>query len=117
MDIQILLITVFRNQKTKPFGMTADHAKRPAGFDVRTGTKFRAEGEVIRILQRKVQQVVGTFENSKHFGFVVPDDKRFGSDIFIAKEDFNGARNGMKVLVEITSWPQKTRSAEGCSTL
>ena len=32
--------------------------KRPAGFDVRTGTKFRAEGEVIRILQRKVQQVV-----------------------------------------------------------
>lgn len=87
--------------------------KRPAGFDSRTMTKFRAEGEVIRILQRKVQQVVGTFENSKHFGFVVPDDKRFGSDVFIAKDNFNGARNGMKVLVEITSWPQKTRSAEG----
>ena len=86
---------------------------RPAGFDSRTMTKFRAEGEVIRILQRKVQQVVGTFENSKHFGFVVPDDKRFGSDVFIAKDNFNGARNGMKVLVEITSWPQKTRSAEG----
>ena len=87
--------------------------KRPAGFDSRTMTKFRAEGEVIRILQRKVQQVVGTFENSKHFGFVVPDDKRFGSDVFIAKDNFNGARNGMKVLVEITSWPQKPRSAEG----
>ena len=87
--------------------------KRPAGFDSRTMTKFRAEGEVIRILQRKVQQVVGSFENSKHFGFVVPDDKRFGSDVFIAKDNFNGARNGMKVLVEITSWPQKTRSAEG----
>ena len=87
--------------------------KRPAGFDSRTMTKFRAEGEVIRILQRKVQQVVGTFENSKHFGFVVPDDKRFGSDVFIAKDNFNSARNGMKVLVEITSWPQKTRSAEG----
>lgn len=87
--------------------------KRPAGFDIRTGTKFRAEGEVIRILQRKTQQIVGTFENSKHFGFVVPDDKRFGSDIFIAKENFNGARNGMKVLVELTSWPQKNRNAEG----
>lgn len=87
--------------------------KRPAGFDSRTGTKFRAEGEVIRILKRNVQHVVGTFENSKHFGFVVPDDKKFGSDIFVAKDDFNGARNGMKVLVEITSWPQKTRSAEG----
>ncbi|MBR5318895.1 MAG: ribonuclease R [Peptococcaceae bacterium] len=87
--------------------------KRPAGFDTRTGTKFRAEGEVIRILQRHAQHVVGTFENSKHFGFVVPDDKKFGSDIFIAKDHFNGARNGMKVLVEIISWPQKTRSAEG----
>lgn len=76
-------------------------------------TKLRAEGEVIRILQRKVQQVVGTFESSRHFGFVVPDDKRFGSDIFIAKDNFNGARTGMKVLVEIISWPEKTRSAEG----
>ncbi len=87
--------------------------KRSAGFDSRTGTKFRAEGEVIRILQRKVQHVVGTFENSKHFGFVIPDDKRFGSDIFIAKDNMNGARNGMKVLVEIINWPEKTRSAEG----
>lgn len=86
--------------------------KRPAGFDSRTMTKLRAEGEVIRILQRKVQQVVGTFESSRHFGFVVPDDKRFGSDIFIAKDNFNGARTGMKVLVEIISWPEKTRSAE-----
>lgn len=87
--------------------------KRPAGFDSRTGAKFRAEGEVLRILQRKVQHVVGTFENSKHFGFVIPDDKRFGSDIFIAKDNMNGARNGMKVLVELISWPEKTRSAEG----
>ena len=75
--------------------------------------KSRAEGEVIRILQRKVQQVVGNFESSRHFGFVIPDDKRFGSDIFIPKEQFNGARHNMKVLVEITQWPEKNRSAEG----
>lgn len=87
--------------------------KRSAGFDSRNMVKFRAEGEVIRILQRSARRVVGTFERSRHFGFVIPDDKRFGSDIFIAKEDFGGAVNGMKVLVEITSWPQKTRSAEG----
>lgn len=75
--------------------------------------KSRAEGEVIRILERKTQRIVGTFESSRHFGFVVPDDKRFGSDIFIAKENFNGARTNMKVLVEITHWPEKSRSAEG----
>ena len=75
--------------------------------------KSRAEGEVIRILQRNVQQIVGTFESSRHFGFVVPDDRRFGSDIFIPKEQFNGAKTNMKVLVEITQWPEKNRSAEG----
>ena len=75
--------------------------------------KSRAEGEVIRILQRNVQRIVGTFESSRHFGFVVPDDKRFGSDIFIPKEQFNGAKTNMKVLVEITQWPEKNRSAEG----
>ena len=75
--------------------------------------KSRAEGEVIRILQRNVQQIVGTFESSRHLGFVVPDDKRFGSDIFIPKEQFNGAKMNMKVLVEITQWPEKNRSAEG----
>ncbi len=75
--------------------------------------KSRAEGEVIRVLQRKVQRVVGTFESSRHFGFVVPDDKRFGSDIFISKDNFNGAKTNMKVLVEIVQWPEKNRSAEG----
>ncbi len=75
--------------------------------------KARAEGEVIRVLQRKVQRVVGTFESSRHFGFVIPDDKRFGSDIFISKDNFNGARTNMKVLVEIIQWPEKNRSAEG----
>jgi len=75
--------------------------------------KSRAEGEVIRILQRNVHRLVGTFESSRHFGFVVPDDKRFGSDIFIAKDNFNGARTNMKVLVEIIQWPEKNRSAEG----
>ena len=75
--------------------------------------KSRAEGEVIRILQRNVQRIVGTFESSRHFGFVVPDDKRFDSDIFIPKEQFNGAKTNMKVLVEITQWPEKNRSAEG----
>lgn len=87
--------------------------KRPANVDGRTGAKYRAEGEVIRILKRNVQTVLGTFESSRHFGFVIPDDKRFGSDIFITKEHFNGAKTGMKVMVEITQWPQKNRSAEG----
>ncbi len=71
------------------------------------------EGEIIRIVRRANSRIVGTFEVSRHFGFVAPDDARMGHDIFIPKDDFNGARDGCKVVVEITRWPEKKRNAEG----
>lgn len=74
----------------------------------------RAEGEIIRILKRGMTQIVGTFELSpKGFGFVVPDDKKISSDIFIAKNDTKGAVTGHKVVVKITKFPQERRNAEG----
>lgn len=87
--------------------------KKPAGVDSFTKIAYRAEGEVIRIIERSAKTVLGTYEGSKHFGFVVADDKRFGSDVFIAKEDSMNARTGMKVIVEITRYPENHRSAEG----
>lgn len=45
----------------------------------------RREGTIVRIVERGVDQIVGTFTESKHFGFVIPDDKKFASDIFIPK--------------------------------
>ncbi|MDS1030635.1 ribonuclease R [Bacillota bacterium LX-D] len=74
---------------------------------------FKPEGEVIRILKRANQQIVGYFEKSKNFGFVVPDEKRIGHDIFVAIDDTKGAQNGDKVVVEITRWPEKRRNPEG----
>lgn len=71
------------------------------------------EGEVIRIVKRANLKIVGTFESSKSFGFVVPDDPKIGQDIFIAKQHFHGAKIGTKVVVEILQWPQRRRSAEG----
>lgn len=71
------------------------------------------EGEIIRIVKRANTKIVGTFENSKSFGFVVPDDPKLGQDIFIAKQNFLGAKIGAKVVVEITQWPESRRSAEG----
>ncbi|MEA4848305.1 MAG: VacB/RNase II family 3'-5' exoribonuclease, partial [Clostridiaceae bacterium] len=73
----------------------------------------KSEGEVIRILKRANSRIVGTFENGKGFGFVVPDDPRIYQDIFISKPDFNGAKNGYKVVVEITKWPEARRNPEG----
>lgn len=73
----------------------------------------RAEGEVVKILVRANKTIVGTFESSNYFGFVVPDDRKVPGDIFIPKDEINGAKPGFKVVAEIVKWPDKRRSAEG----
>lgn len=73
----------------------------------------KSEGEVIRILERANEKIVGLFEASKNFAFVIPDDPRIYQDIFISKGDFNGAMTGHKVVVEITVWPDSRRNPEG----
>lgn len=73
----------------------------------------RAEGRVIEILQRNVRTVVGVYMRSKDFGFVVADDKKLSSDIYIAKKYRGKAKNQDKVVVEITKYPSNGKKAEG----
>ncbi|HEU5140936.1 MAG TPA: ribonuclease R, partial [Bacillales bacterium] len=73
----------------------------------------RPEGAVVRILERGVKEVVGTYMDSKHFGFVRADDKRIANDIFIPKSVANGAVEGHKVVVRIIKYPEGKMSAEG----
>lgn len=73
----------------------------------------RAEGRILKIIKREITTVVGTFQSSKNFGFVVPDDKKFNKDIYIPKKFFSGARDNDKVVVQITVWPQEDRKPEG----
>lgn len=80
----------------------------------KTGTEGnRPEGKVIRILERSVIQVVGTFEDNRAFGFVIADDKRIPNDIFIPKGSSHGAVSGHKVIARITKYPEGRMSAEG----
>ena len=69
--------------------------------------------KIEQIKKHEKNQLVGTFQKSKDFAFVVPDDKTIGTDIFIAKRNFGKARDGHKVLVEVTRFPKKGKSAEG----
>lgn len=78
-----------------------------------TGTRTRQEGTIIRILERGVQEIVGTYTESKNFGFVIPDDKKIANDIFIPKNASNGAVEGHKVVVKLTTYPEGRMSAEG----
>ncbi|MBX5476853.1 MAG: RNB domain-containing ribonuclease, partial [Clostridia bacterium] len=73
----------------------------------------RRQGEVIRVLKRAVTRVVGTLERHRGHGFVIPDDRRITQDIYVAKGDMAGAKDGEKVVVEITGWPSPRRGAEG----
>lgn len=73
----------------------------------------RREGAVLAVIERNVSEIVGTFQRSKNFGFVVPDNQKFGADIFIPKEKTKGAVNGHKVLVEITDYGNDTKNPEG----
>jgi len=76
-------------------------------------TSRAREGVIHQILERAAAEIVGTFEKSKRFGFVVPDDRRFNDDVFILKKDFNGAQTGDKVVAKISRYPDKNNSAEG----
>lgn len=73
----------------------------------------KTEGEIIRILERANTEIIGRYESSKNFGFVVPDDPRINVDIFIPKSEINGAKEGYKVVCEITKWPEARRNPEG----
>ena len=75
--------------------------------------KKSKEGKIIKILRHDKNKVVGTFQKNKNFGFVVPDDKNFGSDIFISKNNMGKARNNHKVVVEIVKYPKGKRHIEG----
>ncbi len=73
----------------------------------------RKEAQVVKIISRGLSQVVGTYEKSKNFGFVIPDNGKLSQDIFIPKERSKGAVSGHKVVVEITDYGSDRKSPEG----
>ena len=73
----------------------------------------RQEAMVVKILERGTKQVVGTYEQSQNFGFVIPDNGKMGTDIFVPKERSKGAVTGHKVVVELTSYGDERHKPEG----
>ncbi|UXV42910.1 ribonuclease R [Staphylococcus simulans] len=75
--------------------------------------KGKVEGEVKSIEKHSITQVVGTYTEGRHFGFVIPDDKRIMQDIFIPKGQSLGAVEGHKVLVQISKYAEGNDNPEG----
>jgi ribonuclease R len=74
----------------------------------------RAEGRIIRILERANQWIVGRYDRDENgMGYVVPFNRRVLMDIFIPPGQEGGADPGQMVTVELTRWPTSTRGAIG----
>lgn len=73
----------------------------------------RKEGKVVKVISHGLTKLVGLYESSKNYGFVIPDDPKVGRDIFVQKEHSNGAVDGHKVVVHITDYGKKGRNPEG----
>lgn len=73
------------------------------------------EGKIVRIVNRALTKVVGLYQvrKGKSYGFVIPDNQRLSSDIFVPGEYSKGAVDGHKVVVELTSYGDDRRSPEG----
>ncbi len=73
----------------------------------------RREGAVVKILERGLPEVVGTYQKNHKIGFVISDNPKFGKDIFIPEKKARGLKNGDKVVVKITDYGTVSRSPEG----
>mgnify|MGYP000249552130 CR=1 FL=1 len=75
--------------------------------------KRRKEGKIIKIISHEITEVVGLFEKSKNFGYVLPDNQKIVKDIYIPLKASMGAVNGHKVVAKITDYGKEGRKPEG----
>ncbi len=73
----------------------------------------KLEGRIIRTLERGYSRIVGRFEASKNFGYVIPDEQRINHDIYIPPSAYGKAKSGQAVVAEITAYPAVHRNPEG----
>lgn len=81
--------------------------RRPRKLKKNNGISRENKEEILN------QKFIGTYEKSRNFGFVVPDFKRLPTDIYISKKNSKKAKNGQKVLVQVTKVPKNNKSLEG----
>ena len=73
----------------------------------------RPEGEVVEVIQRRKTKFVGSIQINPKFAFVVPDYTKIHVDFFVPIHDINDAKNGQKVLVELTEWKRGSENPNG----
>ena len=73
----------------------------------------RREGSVIRILERANQEIVGTFQRERDYGFIICDNQKFSKDVYVSPKNSKGVRDGDKVVAEILDYGDDRHKPEG----
>ncbi len=76
----------------------------------------RPEGEIIKVIERGYNEIIGTFQKVRSYGFVIPDDKKLPDDIIVYEKNSKGAVTGHKVAVKIIKSKEDGKNAEGIIT-
>jgi len=105
-----LVDDVFVSQGNSNFALHGDTVKVSL-FARRRG--FQQEGEVVEIIKRARKAFVGTIDLSRNYAFLLPDNSKMPYDIFIPLDKLKKARNGQKVIVEITEWRKTAKNPIG----
>jgi len=73
----------------------------------------KVEGQIVEIITRAKTRFVGTIEKNPKFAFLIPDNPNVPTDIFIPLSDLKNAKNGDKVVVRMTEWPEHSKNPFG----
>lgn len=101
LDGDLVAVSLFaKPSSSKQRGRRQEEGKKP-------------EGEIVEVLERGRNVIVGRLEKSRNFYFIVPDDSRIPRDIYVAKQSLHGARVGEKVVVALERWESAHLNPEG----
>ncbi len=87
--------------------------KDTVNVEVLRGNGRKPEGRVVKILERGIKEVIGTYREQRGFGFVVPDNQKIADDIHIPKKESHGATDGQKVVATITHYGDNAHRPSG----
>ncbi|MEM9848812.1 MAG: ribonuclease R, partial [Bacteroidota bacterium] len=69
--------------------------------------RYKPEGEIVEVLERARAHFIGTLRITRQYGIVIPDGDRMPADIMVNHDDMQEARDGDKVVVQVTKWPAR----------
>tara|TARA_R110002072_G_scaffold303134_1_gene495190 strand:- start:14021 stop:16156 length:2136 start_codon:yes stop_codon:yes gene_type:complete len=100
---------IFIPEKSLNHGIGGDIVK----VQITKKKENRLEGEIVEVVNRERTQFVGTVQMNENFAFLVPDNTKIGTDLYIQKEKLKGAKDGDKAIAKITAWPKSSQNPYG----